>query len=207
MPTCAMSSPSGFRVPLGVHVTPPGLTPGPQGSSQWRDRVGFSPTSGRRRVRRGTYTPRRRSCRHEHAPRAVIAAAPTAGQHRGVAPGPDDEPDPIDESTSATRLAGGMRAGDRRLARPGAGCPRARRPASDCRRRRHRHWRRGGARRPASRSRPLLARPGPGWTQIASTERRAVIIASPPVVRALVVHAVGRLGVVVLAPRRRRPRR
>ena len=54
MPMCAMSSPSGFRVPLGVHAAPPGLTSGPQGSSQWRDRVGFSPTSGRCRVRRLT---------------------------------------------------------------------------------------------------------------------------------------------------------
>ena len=98
-----------------------------------------------------------------------------------------------------------MRDGDRRLARPGAGCPRHGRRPSAWRPRRHRHWRRGGA---PDGGEPLdaAARPDrrPGWTR-SSTGRRAVVVASPPIVRALVVHALGRAGARVLAARRRRP--
>ena len=52
----------------------------------------------------------------------------------------------------------------------------------------------------------VLARTGAWLDAVASTERRAVVVASPPVVRALVVHALGapapvfwRLDVAVLS--------
>jgi len=134
----------------------------------------------------------------------VIAAAPTTGQHRGVAPGPDDEPVPIDESTR-TRLAAacgpataGWHAPERAARETAAsiGLSTEEAPALAA-------WWGPEAAEPLE---ALLARAAAWLDAIASTERRAVIIASPPVVRALVVHALAasastfwRLDVAVLS--------
>jgi len=132
----------------------------------------------------------------------LVASAPSAGQRRGVAPGPDDPAAPLDDASAIRlRVAIGKavvgwhapeRAARDTAAAIGLVTEEAPRLAA--------WW------GPAS-GEPLdavLARTG-AWLD-SLPERRAVAVASPPVVRALVVHALAapavtfwRLDVAVLS--------
>jgi Histidine phosphatase superfamily (branch 1) len=132
----------------------------------------------------------------------LIAAAPGAQQHRGVAPRPDDQAGPLDDAStdrlraSIGTLVTGWHAPER-AARDtaialGASTDEAPQLAA---------WWGPDAGEPLD---DVLARTG-AWLA-ALGERRAVVVASPPVVRALIVHALGapagvfwRLDVAVLS--------
>ena len=119
----------------------------------------------------------------------LIASAPAAGQHRGVAPGPDDPAVPLDDA-SAIRLrvaigtvVVGWHAPERAARDTAAalGLVTGEAPQLAA-------WWGADAGESVD---AALARTGAWLDAVASAERRAVVVASPPTVRALVVHALG----------------
>ena len=133
----------------------------------------------------------------------LIASAPAARQHRGVAPSPDDPAAPLDDaSASRLRVAiGTVVAGwhaPERAARDTAtaiGLATEEVPQLAA-------WWGPEAGEPLD---AVLARTG-AWLDARRRNGAAVVVASPPIVRALVVHALGapatmfwRLDVAVLS--------
>jgi hypothetical protein len=134
----------------------------------------------------------------------AITSSPAPGQHRAIAPRPDDEPAPIDASTRARLVAacGTATAGwhaPERAARDTAeaiGLASEEAPALAA-------WWGPDHGEPLD---ALLARTGTWLDTVDLSQRRGVVVASPPVVRALVVQALGapasvfwRLDVAVLS--------
>ena len=134
----------------------------------------------------------------------AISSSPAPGQHRAVAPRPDDAPAPIDPATRARLVAAcgtatvGWHAPERaaRDTAAGIGLATAEAPALAA------WWGPDHGERLPS----LLARAATWLDELAAAGPRVVVVASPPVVRALVVHALGaapsvfwRLDVAVLS--------